>query len=48
MFMQYYSKPITEVRKHRSQYMVHFNSQNQNYHIQILRIVVGEHREPAL
>lgn len=48
MFMQYYSQTITEIWKHQSQHVVHFNSQNQNCHIQILRIVVREHREPAL
>lgn len=48
IFMQYYSKIVTNIWKHQSQHMIYFNLQNQSYHVQMLGIVIREHRQPAL
>lgn len=45
--MQYYSKTVTNIWKHQSQHMIYFYLQNQSYHVQMLGIVIKEHRQPA-
>lgn len=48
IFMQYYSKTVTNIWKHQSQHMIYFNLQNQSYHVQMLGIMIRGHRQPAL